>query len=212
MSSRLRVLGIAAALLLVATMPARADIITAAAFTAPTLIDFNDIAAGDDSAIDDRYASLGVTFTNLCGGQTYDTGSGVSDVGTNFYCAGYSTTTGYPSVTAQFSSTMTRTGFSIITNDPDDLRVYAYLGSTLVGSEFFNTNINGSFVGVEFLTGFDRLVLDATNASNGAFALDNFRFESTAPVPEPTTMSLFAVGLVGAAARRLRKRGGSVTA
>jgi hypothetical protein len=80
----------------------------------------------------------------------------------------------------------------------------------LVGSEFFDTGgggHGGSFAGVEFASGFDRIVFDTTSAENGALLIDDFRFEgSPAPVPEPATAALFATGLVGACVRsRLRQ-------
>jgi hypothetical protein len=76
----------------------------------------------------------------------------------------------------------------------------------LVGSEFFRTGdagYGGSFAGVAFASGFDRIVLDTTSVENGALLIDDFRFEgSPAPTPEPATVILFATGLVGACLRR----------
>lgn len=198
-----RVLGLMAALLTTA-IPGRAEIIGPDAFRNPTLVDFNDLPAG--SRVGAAYSGLGVTFTHLCGGDPYDMGmgAGFSPSGSNFGC---DPSNEYRDVTARFSTAQTRVGFDIITNVEDDLYVYAWLGGDLVGSQFFATSIApGSFAGIEFAAGFDRIMLDVNGPSNGAFAIDDFRFESATPVPEPGTMSLLAVALATGVAHRIRRR------
>ena len=48
--------------------------------------------------------------------------------------------------------------------------------------------------------------IDGSPSSSTVFALDNLTIAATKAVPEPFTMSLFSVGLVGAAALRRRKK------
>lgn len=187
------------ALMFVFASNAQATVIGSANFTSPTMIDFE---TAPNALIGSFYSGLGITFTNIEGGNTYSTGATpASRTGTNF-------TSGFANGELLFSSTMTRFGVDITTNNGDDTQIYAYLGSTLVGSEFFNTfgaGSNGSFAGVEFLSGFDRIVIDTFGPVNGAFGIDNLRFESNS-VPEPGTLTLFGLGLLGFVAARRRKQ------
>ncbi|RVT88373.1 PEP-CTERM sorting domain-containing protein [Inhella crocodyli] len=173
-----------------------------AGFDSPTLIDFNDAPSG---LINTFYVGNGVKFVNLSGTYSYDTGtgSGASKSATNFFDV-----PGFPNGEALFSNLMVRAGFFITANDADDTTVYAYKGATLVGFETFNTSgngVGGSFVGVEFTSGFDRIVIDTFGPVNGAFAIDDFRFEA-ASVPEPTSLALLGLGAAGFGFTRLRKK------
>lgn len=192
------------AMSLVVAREASADPIGPGAFVSPTLINFE---SAPDGRIDGRYSGLGVTFSELFGGGFADvgTGSGVTGVATNFPVFVGCPAAGCSDASAQFSSLHTRVGFYVSTNPADDLTIFAYRGTALVGSEFFLTNgagHGGSFAGVEFASGFDRIVLHTTRVENGALLIDDFRFEGPAPIPEPATAVLFASGLVGACLRR----------
>lgn len=193
------------AISLVVARKASADPIGPDTFISPMLINFE---SAPDSRIDGRYSSLGVTFSELFGGGFADvgTGSGVTGVATNFPVFAGCPAGGCPDANARFSSLHTRVGFYVSTNPADDLTIFAYRGTSLVGSEFFLTDgagHGGSFAGVEFASGFDRIVLHTTSVENGALVIDDFRFEgSPLPTPEPATVILFATGLVGACLRR----------
>ena len=81
---------------------------------------------------------------------------------------------------------MTRVGFDITTNDPDNTTVSAYLNGDFVGSEYFDTGgggATGSFAGIEFLSGFNQIIIQAEYNANGAFGIDNFRYENSGSVP-----------------------------
>jgi len=192
------------AISLVVARKASADPIGPDAFISPTLINFE---SAPDGRLDRRYSGLGVTFSELFGGGFADvgTGSGVTGVATNFPVFVGCPAAGCPDANARFSSLHTRVGFYVSTNPADDLTILAYRGNLLVGSEFFPTGgggHEGSFAGVEFASGFDRIVLHPTRVENGALDIDDFRFEgSPAPIPEPATLILFATGLVGACLR-----------
>ena len=192
------------AISLVVAREASADSIGPDAFISPTLIDFE---SAPDGRIDGRYSGLGVTFSELFGGGFGDVGTGsVTGVATNFPIFVGCPAAGCPDANARFSSLNTRVGFYVSTNPADDLTIFAYRGTSLVGSEFFRTSgagHGGSFAGVEFASGFDRIILDTTSVENGALVIDDFRFEgSPSPTPEPATVILFATGLVGACLRR----------
>lgn len=191
----LRASSILLSLLFAFASSAQATTINSAAFVAPTVIDFQTAPNG---AINNFYASLGVSLVNLNGGETYQTSAAPSSLtATNF-------NSGFPAGEFLFSSAMTRFGVDIITNSGDNTTISAYLGNVLVGSEFFVTTTNGQFAGVQFLTGFDRIVIDPQNNVNGAMAIDNARFEGNA-VPEPTSIALLGVALAGFGAARRRR-------
>ena len=181
------------------TLEARAAIIGPGDFAIPTLIDFEAAPSGPIGAF---YSPLGVTFAHLDGGSVFDagTGSGPSKTATNFF-----TEPDFPSGEAFFTNLATRAGFFITTHPGHTTTVYAYNGATLVGSELFSTSgsgRSGSFVGIEFSSGFDRIVIDTIGPINDSFAIDDFRFEGE-PVAEPSTLLLLGAGLM-AGARRLR--------
>ena len=143
------------------------------AFTVPTIIDFEDAPAGP---IGGFYSALGVTMVDLDGGITEDagTGNGSSKTACNFGSFPH------PPGELLFSPPVERAGFFIITNNGDDTTVTAFLGGSPVGSETFVTGLSGSFAGVEFGSPFDRLVIDPADNVNGAFCIDDLRFERTA--------------------------------
>jgi hypothetical protein len=193
----MKLIALAAVAILALAAPSQATIIGVGDFASPTIIDFEGLGGGEIGA-----TYPGVTFSGLQGGNFYDTGTGngISGTGTNF-------DNGFGNPLATFASAVTRAGFYITTNDGDDTTVYAYLGATLIGSHFFDTfgsGVTGSFVGIEFLGGFDSLVIDVTSNVNGALAIDDFRYEGSA-VPEPGTLLFLGAGLAALSLRRFRR-------
>lgn len=185
---------------------ANASVVTLASFVAPTVIDFND-GNPANTQIGAAYAVQGVSSTTLCGGQTFKTGApAASEVASNFFGPGCDNEP-YGPKEINFGSTMVRVGFDITTNDSDDTTITAYLGASLVGSELFDTfgaGGGGSFAGIEFLGGFDRIVISSLQATNGAFSIDNLRFEGST-VPEPSSFALLGLGLAALLLRRRQR-------
>lgn len=193
----------AACLVLGVASTAQATVIGANDFVAPTIIDFENAASG---ALGSQYAAQGVTFVNFARDVYATSSQPPSRVALSFI-------DGSPNLKGEllFSSSVTRVGFDATTNPEDDTTLLAYLGNTLVGSALFDTGgdgNDGSFLGIELLTGFDRLVLQTGTGVNGAIAIDNLRFENAPDndVPEPAALSLLGVAVLGMAAARRRRR------
>ncbi len=186
---------------------AQASVVTLAGFVSPTVIDFND-GNPADTPIGATYAALGVSSTTLCGGHSFKTGApAASEVASNFFGPGCDNAP-YGPKEINFASTMVRVGFDITTNSSDDTTITAYLGASLVGSELFDTfggGTDGSFAGIEFLGGFDRIVISSLQVTNGAFSIDNLRFEGGTTVPEPSSFGLLGVGLAALLLRRRQR-------
>lgn len=182
---------------------ANATVIGADAFVSPTTINFADATAG---AIGSQYAALGITFVNFSLDIYKTSNAPDSNVALKFFASA-------PQTDGEllFSSAITRLGFDASTNPEDDTTLFAYLGNTLVGTALFDTfgdGLDGSFLGIEFASGFDRVIVRTGTAVNGAIAIDNVRFEADAPtdVPEPGMLSLLGVALMGMAVIRRRRR------
>ena len=107
----------------------------------------------------------------------------------------------YPDLTMTFSSLISRVGFEMRTNFPDDIGVTMSLsaGGSIVDTHSFTTSGSGIYYFYAFETAvlFDELIIDVDESINGAFALDNLRFEAVNPIPVPAAVWLFGTALIG---------------
>ena len=135
-------------------------------------------ALPDGTLVTDQFASQGVTFggTFMVHKNTFDSiwpGSG-SPVAANFPAC-------CSEVTATFTTPVTRAGFDIISNDADFVELRAYSNGVLVESTNFDTRRcigePADFIGLDVPGGFDTLVISGNGTMNGAWALDDFRYE-----------------------------------
>lgn len=161
-----------------------------------TVIDFESISDGE--VITNQFSSLGVSFY---GDLTGDKVFGPPLLGSDTTAGQFEGSL----VAAIFDTPMLRVGFDIVTNDPDDTELVAYMFSggsyTATGSFAFDTSVTPRFIGLEDSMGIDAIAFDARNIVSGVFIIDNFRFES-ASIPEPSTLLLLGSGLLGLGAVR----------
>jgi hypothetical protein len=95
-------------------------------------------------------------------------------------------------------------------DDYNTLRFYdgATLIGSITGSDVFSSpngdqGINGTlYVNINSTIAFNRVV---ATSSQYAFEFDNIAFNETNPVPEPGTLALLGLGLLGAGAMRRRR-------
>lgn len=176
---------------------------TLAVQAAPTLIDFDDQAAG--TTITSQYAALGVTFFQ----------ASISD----FTCCGTPTPTlvnastggdggvRYPSLTMTFSSAASFVGFD-----------FNYYGAT-VGAEALAFGEGGLLLETLAITtsaanALDPIAFSASDiesveirtlgfpSSGWLFAIDNLSFDTVGNVPEPGILAMLGLGLVSLVAAR----------
>jgi hypothetical protein len=79
-------------------------------------------------------------------------------------------------VTATFSGTVKRAGFDTYGNLGDSIELKAYKGRALVDDHTFSIPRPG-FIGLDVPGGFTRLVIHTSGPDNGAYAMDDFRFD-----------------------------------
>ena len=162
--------------------------------TAPgSTITFAELGLGQDTVVTTQYAGLGASFTGswqsylFGGGFPNITGGGLSD-----FRSGYGSCPCGPTFEITFASAVNDAVFAFATN-PGTSTLTSFLGASLVETANFSTGSDGQFTG---FTGslFDRIVV-APGGGNNFDVIDNLQFNSA--VPEPATLALFGVGLLG---------------
>jgi hypothetical protein len=178
-------------------LAAEAGPITANDFSnSATLIDFNDPQLLGQT-ITNQFSSLGVTFSGS--NFVFNIGQGNQDLSVS------------GSLTLNFSSLTgpARVGLDYVANVGQTIYIELYNTSGALidsvsgtGSGIFSPPL---FLGLE--VGSD-IAYAIIHDGSGQFAVDNIRFESAAPVPEPATALLLSSSIVvgyGVLRRKIRK-------
>ena len=177
------------------------------AFAGPAIVDFNSI--DNESSVSNQYAGQGVTFSGALRGLA---NSGDLNLFPNDGGATLASNWAYSqeshaglSFSAVFSSLQQRVGF-YLENWPDQTAtIELFRGATSLGTlDYATGSLTAEFLGVEELSGFDRIVFTNSDTRNGFFAIDGFRFEGS--VPEPMTLVLLGAGLAFSGVRNYRRR------
>ena len=155
-----------------------------------TVITFDDGSGEGTTPITTQYASKGVTFAGVfywyasswAGFAWPGSGGGTAADFAGGSCPCFN------DVTATFSGAVKRVGFDAYGNSGDSIELKAYRGAVLVDDQTFALQQPG-FVGLDVPGGLTSLVIHTSGPVNGAFAMDDFRFDGHAAgaawVPPP---------------------------
>ena len=171
------------------------------------VLDFEEFT-GNVDIISDQFDSLGVSFNSIPVEPHIDYGAAFAAAvapfaGDNALFQGLKPT----GEEIFFTSTVTRVGFNFGSNVNINVPFETYLNGVLTGSFNLITAPNTMpFFGFEDLAGIDRIVFLPELTSRFVSQIDNLRFEGRVSVPEPGTLALFGIGLLGMGAARRRKK------
>ncbi len=157
-----------------------------------TLIDFEGLTVG--SNITNEFSDQGVVFLlkNGLGAEVWNDPTPKSygpsgDIALN----NFPDNSGNYNLEMTFTEAINKIGFEIRTNSNDDLNllIKCIRGGTVCHSEFYVTDLNFKFIGFESPEPFEQVIIEVITNYNGAFSLDNLRFEGgTEPIVQKITV------------------------
>ncbi len=107
-----------------------------------------------------------------------------------------------------FTSTVEAMGFYIVMNTGQNVTFEALLNGSVV--ESYNETWSDCCAALSFrgFSGgiYDSMRVTMVSGGNNAMELDNLYFATTTEVPEPSTLVVFALGLMGLASRKFKKQ------
>jgi hypothetical protein len=180
-------------------------------------ITFSEVTPAPNTVITTQYQPYGVTFSpNVYYAPIYNQNFGTPNIDPTASVGNFiQFEPTLPTFSILFNTAVTSASFAVL-SQPGTFQITPYLnGVALDTAQIFTGGLAASFtnnfVGVAGLSGikFNQLLISNVNTSDHAFVFDNLSFN---PVPEPTSTSLIAGGLVvGLAFCFFRKQRASLT-
>jgi hypothetical protein len=177
----------------------------AAAFPGATVENWDSYPAG--TIFPDGSTTAGITYNSSAGNALVTSNflalsapNGLGDTSAGFFG-------GNDSITFSFGSPLSAFGISINTFAMTNGAYTATTNLGDVGASFLNPfpgATTGQFVGFSSTLPFTSVTI--APASGVTYTLDDLRYQSSAPIPEPATLSLVGLGIGGGLAARRRRR------
>ncbi|MDG1513930.1 MAG: PEP-CTERM sorting domain-containing protein [Mariniblastus sp.] len=161
--------------------------------SADQTVTFSEFSINYGTVITDQYSSLGIEFGSLSPteGLYLQPNAGLNSAGLQNYFPD-----GYRSIELSFTKPVSEAAFAMVTNGGiDDFT--ALLNGNVVETASTSTARGWQYYGFKNIA-FDQIRIDI---NNNHMRLDNVQFSS---VPEPTSATLFGIGILAVAARRRR--------
>jgi hypothetical protein len=154
--------------------------------------------------LDNEYSALGINFSGNWEIKNQSGGFGVNAISGEHFAA-FNQVRGDTELTITFDNTTDLLSGFLGTSTTGAWSFNAYLNDSLVISSDITSSANQykefSFSGVDF----NKVIL---TSQFRAGVLDNLQFGKSIPsqVPEPSTLAIFALGIMGLASRRFKKQ------